>query len=143
MLPEIRICKGCSRKFNATVESQDECITCLSRPQKHELPIDIEAIETQLKEGTPMPDILKAKRHFPEKICENCQQPYEPTAPRQQFCSACGKKPKISINKALRQELPPLPTQNNAETILGMLIQAGKLSEELVDKCDKFLKSIA
>jgi len=186
MLPEIRTCKICSRKFNAHVSTADTCVSCLSKPKRQSEPVDTEAVEARLKEldkqradeeiiaDAPEPEPepedepredkkpTKIIRRFGERVCADCNKPYVPTAPRQVWCPACGKKhastkPKPFMSNALGAPPKPEPkpkvkpartpdeevvAQSRAESILGILIQIGKLSPELVEQVDHFLREI-
>jgi hypothetical protein len=122
MLPQIRICKACARKFNAVTPDADTCLSCLSKPHKQSEPVDTEAVEARLKEldkkraeeeivasapelpedepelpeddDEPRSDKKPTKiiRRFGERTCDDCRKQYVPTAPRQVWCPTCGKK---------------------------------------------------
>jgi len=128
MLPQIRICVQCKRKFNAFSESQDSCPNCLAKPKRHADPVDPEEVEAALRALDKPEDIVPTAitiKGFTERICKGCQQPFAPTSGVQKWCVPCGRDREIASKKRWADK------------------QAGKITVASTPKIKKLEKEVA
>lgn len=124
-IPRITICDQCGSYFE-TIDGQKTCVPCLIRPSRGL------ADSITNKKGSSMPQACK------EKVCVDCNKPYQPTSNVQKRCLECMKKKShhpgvrtkklsgIKVETAAQAKKPltvdtrPMPLARIAETLLDV-----------------------
>src|SRR4030065_345347 len=80
-LPKKKTCSRCGRSFESTVDEQDECLSCMTKPLRRDM-------DDQQKQEVPAPPLHKTAKSFKEKTC-TCGKIFIPTGPCQKRCREC------------------------------------------------------
>jgi len=101
--PMKTVCDFCHNPFDALSPGQKRCTSCMVRPSPRlKQTFTLEDSEPP-PDGPdiPEPDVrepvkIRAPRILPDRVCQDCKNPYRPTSPSQKICLKCKAKPVVN-----------------------------------------------
>jgi hypothetical protein len=150
-----RECITCHRPFLPTIQTQDECTQCLIRPSKKDEPVVHKKSVSQVKSVVQKKPKISIKtqttKQLPlrgatmEKTCIDCKKPYESTSNVQKRCPECIKihkkqKPSVKPNRATSGSRSD--SVSNDGQVLAMLVAAGFVTQEKIDKTREIIETL-
>jgi len=94
------VCDLCHNPFDSVSPGQKRCTSCMVRPSHRITQTQILEDPEPPPDGPDIPEpireIKRPPRILPDRICQDCKNPYRPTSPSQKICLKCKAKPVVN-----------------------------------------------